>query len=100
MIEIQCSCGAEFEVLNEQVAQKVRCPRWSHGVPTSSPPPAVCRPRSREPAQFQVPCGVHPDQVRHAQLHELRQAIVPGLRSRARLLLQRRMPGGGAGGRA
>ncbi|HUJ72113.1 MAG TPA: PQQ-binding-like beta-propeller repeat protein [Verrucomicrobiae bacterium] len=27
MIEITCSCGAYFEVLNEQVAQRVRCPR-------------------------------------------------------------------------
>lgn len=27
MIEINCSCGGYFEVLNEQVAQRVRCPR-------------------------------------------------------------------------
>jgi outer membrane protein assembly factor BamB len=64
MIEIQCSCGAEFEVLNEQVAQKVRCPRCgakasdliaaAGGLPTEEPEP--------EPAQFQVPCGIHPDQ--------------------------------------
>ena len=27
MIEITCSCGATFEVVNEEVAQRVRCPR-------------------------------------------------------------------------
>ena len=100
MIEIQCSCGAEFEVLNEQVAQKVRCPRCgakasdliaaAGGVPTEEP----------EPAQFQVPCGIHPDQSSHAQLYELWQTVVQRMRPRTRLLLQRRMSGSGPGRRA
>ena len=63
MIEIQCSCGAEFEVLNEQVAQRVRCPRCgakasdliaaAGGAPAEEPPTP----------QFQIPCGLHPDQI-------------------------------------
>ena len=63
MIEIQCSCGGTFEVLNEQVAERVRCPRCgakasdliaaAGGAPTDEP----------APEQFQVPCAIHPDQA-------------------------------------
>ncbi|HUJ09240.1 MAG TPA: PQQ-binding-like beta-propeller repeat protein [Verrucomicrobiae bacterium] len=63
MIEIQCSCGAQFEVVNEQVAQRARCPRC--GTKASDLIAAAGGMPPQEPAaeQFHVACGVHPDHV-------------------------------------
>ncbi|HUK83678.1 MAG TPA: PQQ-binding-like beta-propeller repeat protein [Verrucomicrobiae bacterium] len=63
MIEIQCSCGAEFEVLNEQVAQRVRCPRCGAKASDLIAGAGGAPAEEAQPAQFQVPCGVHPDRI-------------------------------------
>ena len=68
MIEITCSCGRNFEVLNEEVAKRMRCPRCGAlaadliaaaeqggGVEESQPTEASA-------PQFQVFCVNHPDQ--------------------------------------
>ena len=67
MIEINCSCGAHFEVINEQVAQRARCPRCgarASDILAQADRPAPRRNgalESREP-QFEVACVHHPDQ--------------------------------------
>lgn len=64
MIEITCSCGGTFEVLNEQVAKRVRCPRCgalaSDLLEQAGPAEEAGPTESQEP-QFDVSCANHPD---------------------------------------
>ncbi|HTS18270.1 MAG TPA: PQQ-binding-like beta-propeller repeat protein [Verrucomicrobiae bacterium] len=68
MIEINCSCGAHFEVINEQVAQRARCPRCGARASDilaqaeqlgTAEDSVGAEPGAR---QFQVACTHHPDQ--------------------------------------
>ncbi len=68
MIEINCSCGAHFEVINEQVAQRARCPRCgarASDILAQADQAGAAEEtgalESREP-QFEVACVHHPDQ--------------------------------------
>jgi outer membrane protein assembly factor BamB len=67
MIEISCSCGGTFEVLNEQVARRVRCPRCGAlasdllaQAEQAGTGEETGQTEAPEP-RFQISCSNHPD---------------------------------------
>ena len=78
MIDVYCTCGAHYQVLNEQVAARTRCQKCgtpaadvlgqsseaTEAEPSAEPAaePAAEPVESAEP-QFQIPCCNHPDQL-------------------------------------
>ena len=67
MIEITCSCGGQFEVINEQVAQRVRCPKCGTlasdiiaQAQQGDDMGEATAEETQEP-RFNVACAIHPD---------------------------------------
>lgn len=59
MMHVKCPCGANYQVLNEKVAEKVRCPKCNA---RASDVLGLTEPEPVEPTAFRVPCPFHPDQ--------------------------------------
>src|ERR1041384_7921130 len=74
MITVECNCGAHFQVFNERVAERVRCPKCGArasdllGAATAQPSAEAVEP------QFQVPCAFHPD---HPATHNCMNCAKP-----------------------
>ena len=59
MITIDCTCGGQFQILNEQVAPRVLCPYCGANAAellAQAAPPAA----EEAPASFKIACATHP----------------------------------------
>ena len=63
MIDIGCSCGGHFQVLNEEVAKHARCPRCGALASDLIEAAGGAPVEDTQPEQFHVPCGLHPDRI-------------------------------------